>query len=624
MKYASPSLLLSSFFILISCTTSDYIENTTLTYLPSQAISLTELSAFEESSANWSLAGSVYANRSEKSALEVEPGTGILANQPREDAQGNLFTTFEHGDLDLELEFMMPKSSNSGVYLQSRYEVQLLDSWGKDSVSFADCGGIYQRWNNDQGYDGKAPHTNACYAPGLWQHLSIKFEAPRFDSSGKKIRDAMFREVKLNGVLVHENVAISGPTRAAAFNDEQAIAPLMLQGDHGPVAFRNIRYKRYGSEKIKLSNISYEYHEGKFLTPDTLATLEPKDSGATDSISYQLSPQPQEYALVFSGTLNTPTRGDYLMTLKTAGASWLWIDDKLVVDHLQGQDLKTPGYGQIQLESGEHSFKLVFSKLGRGWRQGLAWEYEGPEIPVTALQAPGSVPKQQPPPPHVVETVSEPVLQRGFWWVDEETKKTHTLAIGLPSQVNYVYDLRSGALLAGWGGDFVDATQMWHSRGEDQSLTALGGVIPFQVHPPFAQLASTQASWPDSVDLESKNFRYQGYQLNAERIPVFEYKLGEGTLYDEIEQRKGERSLTRNITINQNQIASSWYCLVAEGSSVEKLPDGSYSVDDHRYYVTIDKAASAPIERNRNGKTQLLLPLIARNGETKASYTIIW
>ncbi|MGB3588643.1 MAG: family 16 glycoside hydrolase [Tunicatimonas sp.] len=623
MRYVLASLLFLPFFTFIACTTSDYTENTTSTYLPSQTISLTQLTAFEEPSANWGLASKVYANRNKENALEVEPGTGILANQPQEDARSNLFTAFEHGDLDLELDFMMPKTSNSGVYLQSRYEVQLFDSWGKDSIRFADCGGIYQRWDNNQGYGGQAPRTNACYAPGLWQHLSIKFEAPRFDAPGKKVRDAIFREVKLNGVVVHENVTVSGPTRAAAFDDEQPLAPLMLQGDHGPVAFRNIRYKRYGAKKVELKNITYEYYEGKFQTPDTLTTLEPQNSGPTDSISYQLSPQPQDYALIFIGTLNTPTSGDYLMTLKTAGASWLWIDDKMVVNYSEGQNLGSPDHGQVQLESGEHSFKLVFNKLGRGWRQGLAWEYEGPEIPTTALQAPGSVPKQQPPPPHVVEAVSEPVLQRGFWWVDEETKKTHTLSVGLPSQVNYVYDLRSGALLAGWGGSFVDATQMWHSRGEDQSLTALGGVIPFQIRPSFAQLTSNQASWPDSVDLESESFRYRGYQLNAERIPVFEYQISGGTLYDQIEQQHAERSLTRKIRADLGQ-SSSWYCLVAEGSSIEKLPDGSYSVDDHRYYVTVDESANEPIKRQQSGKAQLLLPLIAQNGETTASYTIIW
>ncbi|MEM8969043.1 MAG: family 16 glycoside hydrolase [Bacteroidota bacterium] len=624
MRYLNYYLLFFLSWHIISCTPSDSSENSSLPYLPSRNISLSEISAFANPPTNWSVVGSVYANRKEDKAIETEPGTGVLVNQPRENAKGNLFTAFEHGDLDLDLEFMMPKSSNSGVYLQGRYEVQLFDSWGKDNVTFSDCGGIYQRWKNNQGFEGATPHANASFAPGLWQHLSIKFEAPRFDSSGKKVRNAMFREVQLNGIVIHENVAVSGPTRAAAFDDEKPTAPLMLQGDHGPVAFRNIRYKRYGNNRIALSEISYEHYEGKFQSFDTLSTLEPQNSGSADSISYQVVQQPQDYALVFSGNLSVPTTGDYLMTLRSAGGSWLWIDDKMVVDNGEGNRVDIPGYSNTYLEEGEHPFKLVFNKPGWGWRQGLAWEYEGPEIPVTALQSPGSMPKQSPPPPHVIEINAQPTLQRGFWWVDEEVKKTHTVAVGLPSAVNYVYDLSSAALLAGWGGNFVDATQMWHSRGEDQSLTALGGVVPFAASPSFAYLASSQAVWPDSVDLESESFRYAGYQLAPDGTPIFEYELPHGTLRDQIDQRVEERSLHRTITASIDRPISGWYCLLAEGSKIAYLPDGSYTIDDHRYYLTIDEAEGTPIEREKNGKTQLLLPLIAQNDEVNISYTIIW
>ena len=64
----------------------------------------------------------------------------MLANRPDDQNQANLFTRWEHGDVDLSLDFMMAKGSNSGIYLQGRYEVQLLDSWGIDSVSSSDCG----------------------------------------------------------------------------------------------------------------------------------------------------------------------------------------------------------------------------------------------------------------------------------------------------------------------------------------------------------------------------------------------------------------------------------------------------------------------------------------------------
>ena len=64
--------------------------------------------------------------------------------------------------------------------------------------------------------------------------------APRFDEEGKKIENGRFVKVVHNGKVIHENVEVTGPTRAAAFENEAAKGPLMLQGDHGPVAFRNI------------------------------------------------------------------------------------------------------------------------------------------------------------------------------------------------------------------------------------------------------------------------------------------------------------------------------------------------------------------------------------------------
>jgi hypothetical protein len=69
------------------------------------------------------------------------------------------------------------------------------------------------------------------------------FRAPHFDAAGKKTANALFVKVVQNGVVIHENVQVTGPTRAASFQDEKPLGPLMLQGDHGPVAYRNIRIR---------------------------------------------------------------------------------------------------------------------------------------------------------------------------------------------------------------------------------------------------------------------------------------------------------------------------------------------------------------------------------------------
>jgi hypothetical protein len=155
----------------------------------------------------------------------------------------DLHTAKEFGDVEIHVEFMVPKGSNSGVYLMARYEIQVMDSWGEEHLKYSDCGGIYQRHDevNDKGFEGHAPKVNASKKPGEWQSFDITFRAPRFDASGNKTADAVFEKVLLNGVLIHENVSVSGPTRSGTYKDEKPLGPLMFQGDHGPVAYRNVR-----------------------------------------------------------------------------------------------------------------------------------------------------------------------------------------------------------------------------------------------------------------------------------------------------------------------------------------------------------------------------------------------
>ena len=156
----------------------------------------------------------------------------------------NLLTDQKFGDIELYLEFMLAKGSNSGVYLHSLYECQIFDSYGStEPVSSSDGGGIYHRWINEQGVGGSAPSRNASRRPGEWQSYHIWFRAPRFDASGKKTESAKFIRVVYNGLSVQSNVEVDGPTRAANNIPEAPENPIMLQGDHGPVAFRNIYWR---------------------------------------------------------------------------------------------------------------------------------------------------------------------------------------------------------------------------------------------------------------------------------------------------------------------------------------------------------------------------------------------
>jgi len=147
-------------------------------------------------------------------------------------------TEFAHTyeDFTLHVEFLLPYMpyargqgrSNSGVYLQSRYELQILDSFGLEGLD-NECGGLYRY---------RAPEVNACLPPLSWQTYDIEFTSPRFDLSGKKIRSARVT-AWLNGVMVHNNVEIERKTGGGA-EETPELLPIKLQFHGNPVRFRNI------------------------------------------------------------------------------------------------------------------------------------------------------------------------------------------------------------------------------------------------------------------------------------------------------------------------------------------------------------------------------------------------
>ncbi len=153
-----------------------------------------------------------------------------------------LVSRYSFGDIDVHVEFMLPKDGNSGVYLMGRYEVQLRDSAGKSPLDFGDCGGIYEGFGPDNKWPGKAPMFQGFRGPGEWHGLDIRFRAPKFDASGKKIANATFERVMIDDTMMQENVEVPNPTRGG-WEGEVASAPLRIQGDHGHVAIGEVRVR---------------------------------------------------------------------------------------------------------------------------------------------------------------------------------------------------------------------------------------------------------------------------------------------------------------------------------------------------------------------------------------------
>ena len=210
------------------------------------------LAAWKQPTHDWLIVGAAALDPADQKKLVLTDGAGVLANS-RKGKTGNLVSAAEFGDAEIHVEWLVPKGSNSGVYVMGRYEVQVFDSFGVAAPHHSDAGGIYQRWDpkrgqGKEGYEGHPPKVNAAKAPGDWQSFDITFKAPRFDAAGMKTANAVFVKVVHNGQVVHENVEVTGPTRSAMweYEPEKATGPLMLQGDHGPVVYRNITVKALG------------------------------------------------------------------------------------------------------------------------------------------------------------------------------------------------------------------------------------------------------------------------------------------------------------------------------------------------------------------------------------------
>ncbi len=192
-----------------------------------------------------------------KCEMMVKGEGNILVNSTAKDKTvPYLMTKEEFGDVQIDLEFMVPKGSNAGVYVMGRYEIQILDSFGREKIGSGDLGGLYSRHDKArpqgrQNYEGNPPKVNAAKAPGEWQTMQIVFRAPRFDASGKKRKDASFEQVFVNGQLVQENVATSGHTQSAPFEGDAKAGPIAIQGDHGPIAIRSFKVTKLEDAETK-------------------------------------------------------------------------------------------------------------------------------------------------------------------------------------------------------------------------------------------------------------------------------------------------------------------------------------------------------------------------------------
>lgn len=604
------------------------LNNSELKALPMQDLPLDDLSRFRSGGDSWSISGNVQADLESEMALEVFEGSGVLVNNPGSGRGEQILTELQHGDLELKLEFLVPKGSNSGLYFQERYEVQIMDSWRVEEPSLHDAGGIYERWDNsrpegEKGYEGFAPRVNASLAPGLWQEYHILFRAPRFDEQGNKVRNARFDWIDLNGVRIQENAELTGPTRGAVSHSEEPLGALMIQGDHGPVAFRNIRYKTFGqSDSLRLSEMNYTvYNYRGNRTPEQLDNLEIIAEGTTSSFNVsEISPVNEDYAILFTGELHVPVTGDYFFQTSASNGGNLFINGELVVENTGEFEGLQPG-NIVRLEKGTHPLEVTYFQIM--WGAHFSIQYEGPGIEKRALINDGSRSGEGSAPRVTVLTENDsdyPEIIGGFFMHAGE-KRTHTISVGSPEGVHYSYDLNRGTLLNFWRSPFADVTQMWQGRGHEQLLVPMNAAIEESSGIQIAVL-NREDTFRNHHAENSKGVTQ--YDLDSAGRPVFTV-LHDGVLItDRIAPSASGSTLIRTVHYQADLDGDSRLARVAQGESIEPLPNGLYRVNG-RYYIKILSSGESDPEIHENGDIQaLFIPVLRDTSSSEIRYELIW
>lgn len=580
-----------------------------------QKTSFNDLSFWKANNkSNWQIAGDVNADIQVAEAMSTSPGTGVLVNLPNKENRANLISKQEFGDVDVEFDFMMAKHSNSGFYLQGRYEVQLLDSWGVLNPGTGDCGGIYKRRKfipEEYLYEGHAPRINACLAPGLWQHMEISFQAPKFDSNGNKISNAKVLLIKLNGAIIQENVELTGPTGGPIAETEAAVGPFMIQGDHGAVAFKNLSIKSFAGKEVKMAGIDYQVFLGEFKNAKDFLGKKANFSGKSEKLTWEVSPQENDLAEIFKSTLDVPIAGKHTFEFIISGNSIVNINGKEVLSN-QWRDNSTKRTVEIDLPTGNVPIEIISYKTDGWLRPALGMWIQGPEFRSKAYHSISSLLGSNASDPILLDAKTNTVF-RSFTDLFKNGKKVkrivHGANVGSPSNLHYTYNLDNGSIVQIWKGQFLDTSPMWDDRG-DGSSKARGAILTFN---DVATLVSDdQKNAMEESISEKDQFRTLGYEVDDQDLPTFHYQIQGAKVSDQIRVKENallERTLSLS-NFNSNQVIR-----LATGDEIVSLGNDLYAIDGKKYFI---KAVNASISGSGSMK------ILSTPAKEKITYEILW
>lgn len=608
--------------------------------------SLENLNDFKAQAGNWQIVGGVTVNRnidvhpeevkentSKKNKkknkknktetvllkpIEFIEGTGIILNINDKNKNDALVTKWEHGDLKLELEVLLPKNSNSGIYFQGRYELQLRDSWDVKNPLGSDMGGLHNNWESDPDkiFRGIPPMSNAAKAPGLWQKIKVHFQAPRFNDAGEKISNAKFIAVDLNGVRIHSNVEVFTHTGGPIEKNEVAQGPLLIQGNHGPVAIRNFKYQLLKESAVNLSSLSYKVYKGNFKQLEDLDNQMAVSSGTSEKIDVNVVGEEDDYGLVYSGTLEIDETATYALSFGYTGGLKVVLDGKPFVEN-NSSDSENGFQETIMLTNGNHTIEITNIKSAAWRAPRLGFSIASAATNIKEFNVLDSYPPSVTTvSPIFVDAESAPRMLRGFVSFEGNGKRlSHTIGVGTPTGINFIYDLGAANLVGMWRGDFVDATPMWHDRGNG-SFNARGAVNWTFLNQPIAQLETANSPFPETGI--APNFVSKGYKIDkTSGMPIFQSEYNGIAIENKITTDSTNTYLIQEVNFSETGLTN-WYLKLASGT-IEKAADGAYVIGGKQYYIHM-LSGQTPAIREVDGKTELVLKVDG----SPIKYEIIW
>jgi len=415
-------------------------------------------------------------------------------------------------------------------------------------------------------------------------------------------------------------VEVPSPTRAAELEGEVPTGPLMIQGDHGPVAIRNLRYRMLQQQPVQLADVSYRLYEGNFMGFSEFEGKTPDYQGKLQELTINVPGATSAMALEWEGSIEVPKAGTYDLRFNysaNGGDAFLKIGDKVVGEEFAN---KASIPFRIKLAAGKTPFHIKYFRSSN-WSEGVVGIYSYGSYPVPLHGVGSYLPAGEPAKNQLVfvEPEKSPRLLRAFldFKNDGDQRLTHTLGVGGTSKRHFVYDLKTGTPVCAWSGPFVNATPMWDGRG-DGSFKPRGAVQWLFTGHSVAVLPEADAAFPEQLS-EDEGFANLGYSIaEGTGLPVFRYTRGGTEFHDSLQPDESGRYLVRKINFKEAPAdTSGWYIKLAEGEAIEKAPNG-YFVVDQQWYVAPE--GFEPVVRTIKGKKELIAPLPAGG----LQYGIIW